>query len=392
MTGAGRYIVELAVRLPALAEHLALDVLLLPAMKTTPVPRMIADAGARIHYVDTRIATIRQWVVIPYVLERLRPDLYHYPFLDMPYSRFPSLVTIYDLNPILHPHYFRRLANIKRPVARRMIGSTLRRSRAVITISDATRHRVAECYPESADKLRTIRLGVDALAWAGDAQGHGGAGAGGGDWTTRSYVLYVGVDRPHKNLVRLVRAFGNFRATNGSSPGNGPYLWLAGVGTGSPALRGEVSSLSLSQDVRFDPELNEAELHAAYRGARAFAYLSTSEGFGLPVLEALAAGVPVVAANTSSLPEVGGDAVLYASPHDESAISDALNRIWSDESLRDNLVGRGRHRVLDFSWDTMASATLEAYYDAASPRIRGKTDDGKTDDRKAGRVAKGRRG
>jgi glycosyltransferase involved in cell wall biosynthesis len=104
------------------------------------------------------------------------------------------------------------------------------------------------------------------------------------------------------------------------------------------------------------------------------AYVSTSEGFGLPLLEALAAGVPVVAADASSLPEVGGDAVLYTNPYDEQAISEALTRIWNEEDLRRTLVERGRERVKRFSWHATATATVEAYYDVlrckSAPRWR----------------------
>src|SRR5690349_4639463 len=88
MTGAGRYIVELAQRLPDVGAQLGVEVLLLPAMRATPVPDLLTAAGVKVHYVNVRIATMRQWVVIPLVLERLRPDLYHYPFLDLPYTRF----------------------------------------------------------------------------------------------------------------------------------------------------------------------------------------------------------------------------------------------------------------------------------------------------------------
>jgi alpha-1,3-rhamnosyl/mannosyltransferase len=298
--------------------------------------------------------------------------LYHYPFLDLPYVNFPSVVTIYDLNPILHPEYFDRFARIKRALAFRLIRSTLRRSRAALAISDATRKLVQERYPESMHKVRTIHLGVDPDAWTGDAKGDEGDAKGSinqhASWRTRSYVLYVGVDRPHKNLVRLVRAFGRFRKRNRWQDGSGPYLWLAGVGAGSRELRLQLSELALGKDVRLDPALDEAGLRAAYLGSSALAYVSTSEGFGLPILEAFAAGVPVVAADASSLPEVAGEAALYTNPEDEQAISNTLDRIWNDGVLRRTLAERGRRRIKEFSWNATASATLRAYYDVLECR------------------------
>ncbi len=366
MTGAGRYVIELAQRLPRLADDLTVEVLLLPAMRATSIPAMLTDAGVKVHYVGVRIASLTQWLVMPSVLHRLRPDLYHYPFLDLPYVGFPSVVTLYDLNPILQADYFNHLRRLKRAAARTLIRSTLRRSRAALAISEATRRLIQDHYPESAHKVRTIHLGVDPAAWAGSASGVGDAGNTGdehGQWKGRSYALYVGVDRPHKNLVRLVRAFSRFRVTNGWEQGTGPYLWLAGVGLGSPQLQAEISEMALARDVRLDPEMDEAGLRAAYLGAHTVAYVSTSEGFGLPLLEAFAAGVPVVSADASSLPEVGGDAVLYTNPHDELAIAEALARIWNDEDLRRTLAERGRRRAQEFSWHATATATVEVYYD-----------------------------
>ena len=375
MTGAGRYVIELARRLPSLTDDLVVEVLFRSVMRTTPIPEMLGDAGVKVHYVNVRVASVTQWLAIPLVLRRLRPDVYHYPFLDLPYVSLPSVVTIYDLNPILHSAYFDRFGSVKRAVARRLIRSTLRRSRAVLAISDATRVLVQEHYPESAHKVRTIHLGVDAAAWdQGVTDGYKDARSTADNqalWRSRWYALYVGVDRPHKNLTRLVRAFAHFRASNGWREGSGPYLWLAGVGVGSPALQAKISELALVSDVRLSRELDEANLRTAYTGARVVVYVSTSEGFGLPVLEALAAGIPVLAADASSLPEVGGDAVLYTDPHDETAISQGLARLWNDMELRRELAERGRRRATEFSWQATARATAEAYYDAlrcGSPR------------------------
>jgi len=367
MTGAGRYIAELAQRLPSLDASLHVEVLLLPAMRATSIPDLLTKAGVKVHYVNVRIATVRQWVLIPLVLERLRPDLYHYPFLDLPYVTFPSVVTIYDLNPILHPNYFEHFATLKRPVARRLIRSTLRRCRAAMAISEATRGRIRENYPELAQKVRTVHLGIDLTAWTGNVTSDSGHPSDASDgqtlWRSRPYVLYVGVDRPHKNLVRLVGAFSRFRVTNEWQPGTGPYLRLAGVGEGSKELRAQVTQLSLGKDVRLDHELDESSLRAAYLGAQAMVYVSTSEGFGLPLLEAFACGVPVVTATASSLPEVAGDAAVYANPQDEHAIAETLGRVWQDRDLRRTLADRGRERVKEFSWDVTARETLQTYYD-----------------------------
>jgi len=367
MTGAGRYVIEVTKRLPHLADDLTVEVLLLPELRATSIPATLADAGVKVRYVDAHVASLRQWFVIPKVLERLRPDLYHYPFLDLPYTRCPSVVTIYDLNPILHLEYFDRFRGLKRAISRRLIGSTLRRSRAALAISEATRGLIQEHYPEFAHKVRTIHLGVDPAAWAGpqtEKAGHAGDPASQGTlWQSRPYVLYVGVDRPHKNLLRLVRAFGRFRLAHGWQGRTGPYLWLAGVGHGPSQLSNQISEMSLIGDVRLDRELEEADVRMAYLGARVLAYVSTSEGFGLPLLEALAAGVPVVTADVSSLPEIGGNAVLYTNPHDEVAMSEALDRLWTDTALRKTLIERGRVRLQEFTWDATTAATLKAYYD-----------------------------
>src|SRR5262249_19679045 len=128
MTGAGRYVVELARHLPSLDARLDLIVSLLPMMRETGVPAQLADQGARVEYVAVPVASWRQWLVIPRALRRLQPAVYHYPFLDLPLTPVPSVTTIYDLNPILDREYFGGPGGaVKRAIARRIIGSTVRR-------------------------------------------------------------------------------------------------------------------------------------------------------------------------------------------------------------------------------------------------------------------------
>jgi glycosyltransferase involved in cell wall biosynthesis len=368
MSGAGRYVVELARRLPGLDHDLQLEVALLPLLKRTGIPTLLEDAGVRVVYCDAPVLSIRQWAAIPRLLRRLRPDLYHYPTLDLPYTGVTSVVTIYDLNPVLMPEYFARQAALRCFVARKLLQGTLRRCRVAIVISDVVRRLIEEHFPDGRGKLRTVPLGVDPSFWSSHPETEGNGETRGsaddGQWSARPYVLYVGLDRPHKNLIRLVRAFARFQASAPWPNGGDPYLWLAGVGGGSRELRSELQQLGCAHSVRLTDALSDTSLRRAYRGARVVAYVSTSEGFGLPILEALAAGVPLVAGNGSALPEVAGDAATYVSPTDETDIARGLTQTWSDETLRRSLVERGVRRVTEFSWDATARQTLRVYRDA----------------------------
>jgi glycosyltransferase involved in cell wall biosynthesis len=173
--------------------------------------------------------------------------------------------------------------------------------------------------------------------------------------------LYVGVERPHKNLVRLVRGFARFQAATEWHAGQAPYLWLAGVGAGSRELNAEIERQGVAASVRLSDGLSEAELIHAYRGARVVAFVSIAEGFGLPILEAFAAGVPLVAGNASCLPEVAGDAATYVAPEDEAEIAWGLTETWQNEAVRQVLVARGARRLREFTWEETARQTLEVY-------------------------------
>lgn len=362
MTGAGRYVLELARHLPRLAPDLELLVLLHRSLERTDVPRLVSASGARLHYCQSRVASVRQWLEVPLTVRALRPDVYHYPFVDLPRVHCPSVMTVYDLNLLLDPQYFARHGPIKRWGARQLMRSSLRRSQVVIAISQATRDAVEREFPEAVDKVRVVPLAVDLDFWTG------GEVAGPSPklpvWEDRPYVLYVGVDRPHKNLARLIRAFAQFRSSEGWRAGEGPYLWLAGVGAGSEHLLAELHRAASSADVRLSPPLSDSALIGVYSRAHSVAYVSTSEGFGLPLLEAFAASVPVLASDRASLPEVAGDAVLYVDPMDETSIARGLDRLWRDEGLRRLLVDRGRQRARMFSWQATAAGTLQGYIDA----------------------------
>ena len=174
------------------------------------------------------------------------------------------------------------------------------------------------------------------------------------------YLLYLGSNKPHKNLPRLIRAFA---AATPQSPGTD--LVIAGAwDPRSPEARQLVVELGLEDAVRFLPNVLNADLPALYAGATAFVFPSLYEGFGLPVLEAMACGAPVACSNTSSLPEVAGEAAVLFDPVDVTEMATAISRLLNDEGLRERLRERGRQQASTFTWQRTAELTLIAYRQA----------------------------
>jgi glycosyltransferase involved in cell wall biosynthesis len=176
------------------------------------------------------------------------------------------------------------------------------------------------------------------------------------------FFLYVGSAYPYKNLPRLIDAFARVR---------GDYLLvLAGDQEEfGPALRQRAADAGVTQRVVFPGPVSEHELAALYGAATAYTFVSYAEGFGLPGLEAMRSGLPVVAASAGSLPEICGDAARYCDPHDVESIAAALAEIATNEQLRERLITLGRRRASEFSWRRTAEQTLAIYERAmaASP-------------------------
>ena len=172
------------------------------------------------------------------------------------------------------------------------------------------------------------------------------------------FVLYAGTIKPHKNLVRLIEAFAELRT------GEFDELKLLIIGdeiSKLPALRRAVHSHKLHKHVRFLGFLPDETLAALYRLAAVFVFPSLYEGFGLPPLEAMASGTPVVTSNVSSLPEVAGDAAVLVDPYDVDSIVNGVRRVLTDPVLAGELRRKGLVRARDFSWERSVSRTREIY-------------------------------
>jgi glycosyltransferase involved in cell wall biosynthesis len=289
-----------------------------------------------------------QWM-LPRLLRRLGADVFHAPYYAVPLSLpIPTVVTIYDLIPRLFPEYW------PNPITRGVINTwtwyALRRAGAIIACSRATAGDVARLMPGTAGKVRVVPLGV-APRPAVTARAVAPA----------PYLLYVGSNKPHKNLPRLVRAF---QCVAEQGPGR---LVVAGAWDARyPEARDEARRLGLDERVSFEHFPSDDRLAQLYAGACGFVFPSLYEGFGLPVLEAMAAGLPVATTDRGSLAEVAGDAALCFDPLNEIAIAGAAIRLLSDAYLREQLSAAGREQAARFPWSRTARDTLAVYQDVAS--------------------------
>jgi glycosyltransferase involved in cell wall biosynthesis len=269
-----------------------------------------------------------------------------------------SVVTVHDLGFLYHPEAHTLSQNLY------LRWSTRHNARAATRIladSEATRRDLVHHYSIPDSKIAVVYPGRDeTLAPVAEPALRSAVRARYG--LADPYLLYVGTLHPRKNLVRLVQAFGSLLR----SLRDGPRTPMAGLQLVLAGQRGwlyddilaQVRKLDLSDHVVLTGYIPDADLPALLSGALAFVFPSLYEGFGLPLLEAMACGTPVICSNASSLPEVAGDAALLVDPRDTEALADALARLVVDEGLRRELVERGFRQMQRFSWRRCAEETL----------------------------------
>jgi alpha-1,3-rhamnosyl/mannosyltransferase len=295
------------------------------------------------------VRRLLEQLVLPAAALFLRLDLLHGVNHVLPLL-YPgrAVVSVHDTRLFLG----RGGADLGRRIFRRIVyPASLWRADEALADSAAGAAEIAAAFGVPLARLRVVPLGVDArYAAAGPAPAE------------RPYVLHVGQQEPHKNLPRLAGAFAAALRGGLAREGRRPALVLAGSrGADSVALGARIAAEKVEADVIRRGYVPPEDLPGLYAGAAALAYPSILEGFGFPPLEAMAAGVPVLAGDIPALRESLGDAALFVDPADEGAIAAGLARIVGDEALRAALVERGRARAALFSWRRTAERTLEVY-------------------------------
>lgn len=292
----------------------------------------------------------QQWVV-PRVLNRENADLYHSLYYIMPYcSRVPTVLTVYDLIPSLFPDYF----SFKTRLLYRLCSYwAVKKSRHIIAISRSTKNDLATRYRISPEKITVIHLAADHSFYP--------RGKSEIERTLQvlglppRYILYVGSNKPHKNLKRLLKAWEKLSSAK-------PALVIAGLWDPRfQEIRRYVESKRLQNSVYFAGQVDDKLLPALYSGAATFVFATEYEGFGLPLLEAMACGTPVITSNVSSMPEIAGDAALLVNPLNIDELSSALRVVLEDEEFRSKYQALGVKRASYFSWEKCASQTIDVY-------------------------------
>lgn len=274
-------------------------------------------------------------------------------------NRGKLVATIYDLSPVIFPQFH---TNENRKLFERKLQHVREHADSLIAISESTKRDVMHYLGFSEDRIHVAYGGVDtnfvplkdrsALQSILDKYGIRESG----------YILHVGTLEPRKNLVRLIEAYALVRQRCGDAT---PPLVLVGHnGWHSEDIFASVQRFKVADHVQFVGFVEDADLPFVYNGACVFAYPSLYEGFGIPVLEAMACGVPVLTSNVSSLPEIVGDAGVLVTAENTQTIADGLSRLIEDAEFRHHLSQQGVERSKQFSWRETAKATLNAYHSA----------------------------
>lgn len=352
--GIARYIYHLLRELPAAADDIDLNV-----YATEPLaPKLLSNVIIHptrlpVHKPLARIfweQTVFAWQLFSEHYSLLHSLAYVSPFLN----RTPGIVTLYDLSFYLYPNYFPTLQRLYLQWGTRL---SVRRAHRIIAISESTKRDAMRIFNLNPERIDVVTPGVEPEFF--DAIDTGTLEQFRREkHLPEKFVLFIGTREPRKNIPTLLSAFAQARRE-----ANLPHRLVIAGGRGwmGENIPRALDELGMTQDVIFPGFVPHDELRLWYHAADAFVYPSQYEGFGMPPLEALASGTPVITSNVSALPEAVGSAAVLVDPHDPSSFADALVRVLTDDTLREDLKQRGARHARQFTWTRAAQLTAASY-------------------------------
>jgi len=355
--GIGRYVISLSHALSQIAPDLCISLLYDSSATTSclalpDLPRIACPVSP---------FSIRQQWIVPKQLHRAKAILYHSPYYLMPYiPGVPTVLTCYDLIPLIYPQYF---SVLQRLIFRIAHAFALKTADRIIAISQTTKADLIIRFRLAPQRITVIPGAADAYF---QPQSHDRIAAVRRRYALpEKYVLYVGSNKPHKNLQRLIEAW---KIAECGMRNAECKLVIAGHWDERyPEAKKLSEESGLKNKVLFIGQVEDSNLPALYSGAQLFVFPSLYEGFGLPVIEAMACGVPVLCSSVSSLPEVTGDAALLVGPLDVNSLAAAMNRLLADEVLRREMSRKGLVQAGKFSWERTARETVNVYTGVVNP-------------------------
>jgi len=315
----------------------------------------VRDWCSRVTVVNAPIYTLWEQLLVPRAAKEC--NLLHVPHYNVPVlHRGPLIVSIMDVIHISCAPYRHNVRSCL--YARPMLNFAARKADHIITVSNYSKAQIVEALGIPASKITVIHCGVGAEFHPGyDKQECKSVAAGLG--ISRPYLLYVGNLKPHKNVSTLLRAVAQLHQRKKLSH---ELVIVGDDARWKRTMVDECLRLGIADQVVFVPYVAQALLPKIYATADLLVMPSTAEGFGLPIVEAMACGTPVVCSQAASLPEVAGDAAVYFDTDDASDLAETIERLVHSGDLRESLRDKGLHRAKQFTWQEFTRKHIEVYY------------------------------
>lgn len=356
-SGIGRYIRNLINSLQKLDQQNEYSILLLKK----DFDKLTMKNNFKKVIADFRWYGLSEQLNLPKLLRDLKPDMVHFPHFNVPiFYEGKFIVTIHDL---IHQHFQMRRVTLHDPLTykikqfgyKKIFKNAVSKSAKILVPSNYVRDLMIEEWGVDDKKITVTYEAVDdKILSIGSKMSQKEIKEIMGKFQIKeSYLFYIGNTHPHKNVESLIKVFGQLRKKYRNLQlvlsGNDNYFWQR--------IKKEFNQ----RDIIYTGFITDEELVALYKSAKCLVMPSFEEGFGIPILEAMACSCPVVSSNAGALPEVGGNAAIYFDPYNKEDMVKMISRVLDDKDLRDELIKAGQVRIKIFSWEKLAKQTLEEY-------------------------------